>query len=282
VKKRREVKNIMSEKKSITPAPKSAKFNNDLFFEFAKTKVVDEEGKVISCDLALRNKLVLLNKGLVNFVIDKYYRKLKRLTEELRNEMIQEGTIGLIEAVQRFDPSLGFRFATYATYWIYQSISLLLQGTRSVVKVPSNVRVACTKTIKLIGEKGLTVMDVLYEDGEEHEKMMKELNLNEKELENLRFFVSAIKMSVPLGKTRDSKDDNQQMSGNEDDFIYNLTGSSFSGDMDEERSMLGGKGDYAKITTIVKKVFDTLPEREKQVLMLRYENQEMMENQHNE
>jgi DNA-directed RNA polymerase specialized sigma subunit len=88
-------------------------------------------------------------------------------------------------------------------------------------------------------------------------------------------------MSVPLGKTRDSKDD-QQMSGNEDDFIYNLTGSSFSGDMDEERSMLGGKGDYAKITTIVKKVFDTLPEREKQVLMLRYENQEMMENQHNE
>lgn len=272
----------MSEKKSITPAPKSAKFNNDLFFEFAKTKVVDYEGKVISCDLVLRNKLVLLNKGLVNFVIDKYYRKLKRLTEELRNEMIQEGTIGLIEAVQRFDPSLGFRFATYATYWIYQSISLLLQGTRSVVKVPSNVRVACTKTIKLIGEKGLTVMDVLYEDGEEHEKMMKELNLNEKELENLRFFVSAIKMSVPLGKTRDSKDDNQQMSGNEDDFIYNLTGSSFSGDMDEERSMLGGKGDYAKITTIVKKVFDTLPEREKQVLMLRYENQEMMENQHNE
>jgi DNA-directed RNA polymerase specialized sigma subunit len=46
--------------------------------------------------------------------------------------------------------------------------------------------------------------------------------------------------------------------------------------------MLGGKGDYAKITTIVKKVFDTLPEREKQVLMLRYENQEMMENQCNE
>lgn len=54
-------------------------------------------------------------------------------------DLLQEGSIGLIEAANRFDPGRGFKFSTYATYWIKQKISRAIAEQNKVVKVPAHI-----------------------------------------------------------------------------------------------------------------------------------------------
>lgn len=80
---------------------------------------------------ALRQQMIAGNTGLVAFVAYKY--KTTCLSFE---DLMQEGIIGLIRAVDRFDPGRGIRFSTYAIFWIKQAISRLIVKQEKVVRLP--------------------------------------------------------------------------------------------------------------------------------------------------
>ncbi len=85
-------------------------------------------------DEEAKQKLVEANMRLV-MNIAKHYRNALVPFEDL----VQEGAIGLMNAVERYDPSRGYRFSTYATHWIRQAIGRAIDNKAKTVRIPAHV-----------------------------------------------------------------------------------------------------------------------------------------------
>ena len=88
--------------------------------------------KVVEGDAGAREKLIRANLRLVVSIAKEYVnRGLSFL------DLIEEGNLGLFRAVQRFDPSTGYKFSTYATWWIKQAIRRALANKAKTIRIPS-------------------------------------------------------------------------------------------------------------------------------------------------
>ena len=103
--------------------------------------------KALAGDREAVNTLVGCNLLLVVSVAKKYYGCGLPLLD-----LIQEGNLGLIKAAEKYDGSKGFRFSTYATYWIRQAISRALGDQSRTIRIPANMVELLSKVKKATAE----------------------------------------------------------------------------------------------------------------------------------
>lgn len=109
-----------------------------------------------------KTRLVDGNAGLVMNISQKYFSDLRRSVEGSGSngvgsiltlqDMVQEGTLGLIEAAERFDSSKGARFSTYAVYWVKQRILRSITDNSRVIRLPAHVH-SMLRTIRRISSE---------------------------------------------------------------------------------------------------------------------------------
>lgn len=104
--------------------------------------------KVKEGDLEAKNKLIVCNLRLVISVAKNYMNKGMTLID-----LISEGNFGLIRAIDKFDAERGFRFSTYAVWWIKQSISKALMSKGREIRIPSYKYDLLNKINKIVVEE---------------------------------------------------------------------------------------------------------------------------------
>jgi RNA polymerase sigma factor (sigma-70 family) len=118
----------------------------------------------------LRNILLLKNQALVVYIVNKYYSS-KKEHKEKREDLLQEGIIGLLSAIDGFKPELGFKFSTYATWWVRQAINNYLLNVEPMIHVPSHIRTAQNKLLKKMKEENIALKEIIdsYKAGKSEE-----------------------------------------------------------------------------------------------------------------
>jgi RNA polymerase sigma factor (sigma-70 family) len=84
-------------------------------------------------DEEARHCLIRANLGLVTFIARQFQGRGLPL-----EDLIGKGNLGLIRAIREFDPSFGTSFATYAAFWMKESIGRALKNTASMIRVPNS------------------------------------------------------------------------------------------------------------------------------------------------
>lgn len=94
------------------------------------------EGESQRIRMVARDRMIRANLRLVVKLAKRYRHRPLTLPY---SDLIEEGNLGLIRAVEKFDPELGFRFSTYATWWIRQCIERAIMNQARVVRLPLHI-----------------------------------------------------------------------------------------------------------------------------------------------
>ena len=159
---------------------------------------VDEEvelaQRIHQGDHAALEKLVGANLRFVVSVANQYRNQGLALPD-----LINEGNLGLIKAAQRFDETRGFKFISYAVWWIRQSILQAIAEQSSLVRVPLNQVGLANKT-----SKAQSRFEQLHERKASAEELAEELDLPvEKVAETMRSSNRSISVDAPFGDDED-------------------------------------------------------------------------------
>lgn len=113
------------------------------------------ERKIIRIGSKAKDRMVASNLRLVAHVCGRYHRAIAVLSLQ-PEDLLQEGTIGLIRAIEKFDPERGYKLSTYAYRWIMQAINRSIQQNGRTIRLPCHLAEKVPKLyeirLKLAGE----------------------------------------------------------------------------------------------------------------------------------
>ena len=216
-------------------------------FEIGRIPLLTGEEEVILAkriekgDKEAQQLLITANLRLVVSIAKKYSKSNLELLD-----LIQEGNIGLMRAVEKFDYTKGFKFSTYATWWIRQAITRAIADQARTIRVPVHM----IETINKFNKVSNTLATKLGRPPTD-EEIAKEMDIEiEKIAEIRKIKQNPTSLSTPIGEEKDSK-------------LQDIIPDDWSQSPEDY-----AVGEYLK--NQLHGILDTLQDRERRVLSLRF------------